>query len=62
MKNSINISALILALAILAMPGVAGAVTLLEIYQQALQSDPLIHEAEARRLGIPLDGIQVPRR
>ena len=50
MKNSINISALILALAILAMPGVAGAVTLLEIYQQALQSDPLIHEAEARRL------------
>ncbi len=50
MKNSINISALILVLAILAMPGVAGAVTLLEIYQQALQSDPLIHEAEARRL------------
>jgi outer membrane protein len=50
MKNSINISALILVLAILAMPGIAGAVTLLEIYQQALQSDPLIHEAEARRL------------
>lgn len=50
MKNPINISALILVLAILAMPGIAGAVTLLEIYQQALQSDPLIHEAEARRL------------
>jgi len=28
----------------------AAAETLLEIYQQALQSDPLIHEAEARRL------------
>ena len=50
MKKSINISALTLVLAVLAMPGVAGAVTLLEIYQQALQSDPLIHEAEARRL------------
>lgn len=28
----------------------ASAASLLEVYQQALQSDPLIHEAEARRL------------
>jgi outer membrane protein len=28
----------------------ANAASLLEVYQQALQSDPLIHEAEARRL------------
>ncbi|MDJ0760989.1 MAG: TolC family outer membrane protein [Woeseiaceae bacterium] len=31
-------------------PGAVNAESLLEIYQQALQSDPLIHEAEARRL------------
>ncbi len=30
--------------------GVANAASLLEVYQQALQSDPLIHEAEARRM------------
>ncbi len=47
MKNVIIISALALSIAL---PGSAGAVTLLEIYQQALQSDPLIHEAEARKL------------
>ena len=28
----------------------ANAESLLEVYQQALQSDPLIHEADARRL------------
>ena len=33
-----------------ALPGLASAASLLEIYQQALQSDPLIHEAEARRM------------
>ena len=32
------------------MPGVAASASLLEVYQQALQSDPLIHEAEARRM------------
>jgi outer membrane protein len=32
------------------LPATANAATLLEIYQQALQSDPRIHEAEARRL------------
>ncbi|MDJ0701370.1 MAG: TolC family outer membrane protein [Woeseiaceae bacterium] len=47
MKNLIIISALALSIAL---PGSAGAATLLEIYQQALQMDPLIHEAEARRL------------
>ena len=35
---------------VLALPGAASAASLLEIYQQALQSDPLIHEAEARRM------------
>ncbi len=38
-----------LALA-LATPALLNAASLLEVYQQALQSDPLIHEAEARRL------------
>ncbi len=47
MKNLIIISVLALSIAL---PGAARAVTLLEIYQQALQSDPRIHEAEARRL------------
>ncbi|HNP37066.1 MAG TPA: TolC family outer membrane protein [Woeseiaceae bacterium] len=32
------------------LPGSAFATSLLEVYQQALQSDPQIHEAEARRL------------
>jgi len=32
------------------LPGIASADSLLEVYQQALQSDPLIHEAEARRM------------
>ena len=40
---------LVLVLA-LATPALLNAASLLEIYQQALQSDPLIHEAEARRL------------
>jgi outer membrane protein TolC len=34
----------------LAMPGLGHAASLLEVYQQALQSDPRIHEAEARRM------------
>ena len=40
---------LVLVLA-LATPALLNATSLLEVYQQALQSDPLIHEAEARRL------------
>ncbi len=50
MKKFKNISALFAIVGIFTMPSTAGAASLLEIYQQALQSDPLIHEAEARRL------------
>ncbi|MEM9403787.1 MAG: TolC family outer membrane protein [Pseudomonadota bacterium] len=39
----------VIAMALL-LPTAASADSLLDIYQQALQSDPLIHEAEARRL------------
>jgi outer membrane protein len=41
---------LFIATAAIAAPATASAASLLEIYQQALQSDPQIHEAEARRL------------
>lgn len=41
---------LIVSLCAFAIPGLAGAASLLEVYQQAVQSDPLIHEADARRL------------
>ncbi len=50
MKKVLSIKALMLVLATTTLPGIANATTLLEIYQQALQSDPRIHEAEARRL------------
>ncbi len=50
MKNVISIKLLLFVFVALAAPGFAGATTLLEIYQQALQSDPRIHEAEALRL------------
>jgi outer membrane protein len=50
MKKVINYKCLSFVAAILAMPLTSNAASLLEIYQQALQSDPLIHEAEARRL------------
>ena len=50
MKNSKIISGLMIFAGILALPSAAHAASLLEIYQQALQSDPAIHEAEARRL------------
>lgn len=50
MKN-LNFSTVLASLCIaLAIPASGHAASLLEIYQQALQSDPLIHEAEARRL------------
>ncbi len=45
-----NFRYLFALLCALAAPGLAGAASLLEVYQQALQSDPLIHEAEARRM------------
>jgi outer membrane protein len=50
MNKLIKVRYLFVSLCALAMPGVAGAASLLEVYQQALQSDPLIHEAEARRM------------
>lgn len=50
MKNLKTINALILLIGAFAVPSAANAASLLEIYQQALQSDPQIHEAEARRL------------
>jgi outer membrane protein len=50
MKKVISIKSLVLVVVAIAVPGIASASTLLEIYQQALQSDPRIHEAEARRL------------
>jgi len=43
-------NALLLVVATIVLPGAAQGASLLEIYQQALQSDPQIHEAEARRL------------
>ncbi len=50
MKNALRVSSLIVALAILAAPDTGTAASLLEVYQQAIQSDPRIREAEARRL------------
>jgi outer membrane protein len=50
MKNSKFISGFIIFAGMIAAPSAAHAASLLEIYQQALQSDPAIHEAEARRL------------
>lgn len=50
MKNANKINVLLLTVGALALSGPANAASLLEIYQQALQSDPQIHEAEARRL------------
>ena len=50
MKNSFTFKALSVGLTMLVVPALAQGATLLEIYQQALQSDPRIHEAEARRL------------
>ena len=47
MKKYNLISVLLIAIAA---PTTVNAASLLEIYQQALQSDPQIHEAEARRL------------
>ncbi len=49
MNKVTGFKCLVLALA-LATPALTNAASLLEVYQQALQSDPLIHEAEARRL------------
>ena len=45
-----NIKKILFTIAALGMTGSIQAESLLEVYQQALQSDPRIHEAEARRL------------
>ncbi len=50
MKKLMNFRYLFALLCTLTAPGLAAATSLLEVYQQALQSDPLIHEAEARRM------------
>ena len=50
MKKINLISVLLISVAAGTAPATADAASLLEIYQQALQSDPQIHEAEARRL------------
>ncbi|HEX7061095.1 MAG TPA: TolC family outer membrane protein [Woeseiaceae bacterium] len=50
MKKTPVFRCLTLTLAALGASAASEAASLLEVYQQALQSDPLIHEAEARRL------------
>jgi outer membrane protein len=50
MKNIMNIKQIAVFITALGMTGPIQADSLLEVYQQALQSDPRIHEAEARRL------------
>jgi outer membrane protein len=50
MKNVMNIKQIVVIVTALGMAGPIQADSLLEVYQQALQSDPRIHEAEARRL------------
>lgn len=49
MKNVIFIRNLTITLVSLAIPALVQGASLMEVYQQALQSDPLIHEAESRR-------------
>ena len=50
MRNFRIINSLMIIVGLVVAPAGANAASLLEIYQQALQSDPQIHEAEARRL------------
>jgi len=50
MNKVIKFNNLLVIIGALALPGTAYTASLLEVYQQALQSDPRIHEAEARRL------------
>lgn len=50
MGNEMRIRYLAILAAALSAPSSGLAASLLEVYQQALQSDPLIHEADARRL------------
>ena len=50
MKKLLIINSLMIIVGLVVAPSSANAASLLEIYQQALQSDPQVHEAEARRL------------
>jgi outer membrane protein len=50
MRKVMNIRVLVAICATLAVTGPVRADSLLEIYQQALQNDPRIHEAEARKM------------
>lgn len=50
MRNTLRINILLLITAAITLSSQAHAASLLEVYQQALQSDPRIHEAEAIRL------------
>ena len=50
MTNMLKFNKLVFVLILASFSGAAGAASLLEVYQQALQSDPLIHEADARRM------------
>lgn len=50
MKNLNKFVYLVISLVSAWLPSQAMAASLTEVYQQALQSDPLIHEAEARRM------------
>jgi len=50
MKKAIKFSTLLATASLLTVPGIGHSASLLEIYQQALQSDPRIHEADARRM------------
>jgi len=49
MKKVISFRNIALLLVSLSSPAIVQGASLLEVYQQALQSDPLIHEAESRR-------------
>ena len=48
MKNPMKFKYLVILAVVL--PLTANSASLLEVYQQALQSDPLIHEADPRRM------------
>lgn len=50
MKKAFDFKMLVVTLGAMLLPAVGQTASLLEVYQQALQSDPRIHEAEARRL------------
>jgi outer membrane protein len=50
MNKVVKFKSLLILIGVVVLPGTGYAASLLEVYQQALQSDPRIHEAEALRL------------